>query len=75
MKFYNEAINIDTKLWIKIINDKVLDILLVLLNSDRFEVSGSDIAWKLKYSHHAPLNRIIPAFAERILKLIPISLL
>jgi len=74
MKFFNETINIDTKLWIKIItdnkiiNEKVLDILLVLLNSDRFEASGSEIARKLKYSHHAPLNRIIPAFVERILK-------
>jgi len=74
MKFYNETINIDTKLWIKIItddkiiNDKVLDILLVLLKSDRFEASGSEIARKLKYSHHAPLNKIIPDFSKRILK-------
>jgi 5-methylcytosine-specific restriction enzyme A len=74
MKFFNETININTKLWIKIItdqkiiNDKVLDILFVLLNSDRFEASGSEIARKLKYSHHAPLNKIIPDFSKRILK-------
>jgi 5-methylcytosine-specific restriction protein A len=38
------------------------------LNSERFEASGSEIAPKLKYSHHAPLNKIIPDFAKRILK-------
>jgi len=74
MKFYNEAINIDSKLWLKIItdenviNEKVLDILLVLLDSDKFEASGSYIARKLMYSHHAPLNKIIPDFSKRILK-------
>jgi 5-methylcytosine-specific restriction protein A len=77
MKFHNEPINIDTKLWIKIItdkkiiNDKVLDILLVLLSSDRCEASGSEIAWKLNYDHHAPLNKIIPDFSKRLLKVYP----
>jgi 5-methylcytosine-specific restriction protein A len=74
MKFYNETINIDTKLWIKILNDKnitnekVINILLFLLKSKRFEASGGEIAPKLNYSHHAPLNTIIHYFGERILK-------
>jgi len=77
MKFYNEKINIDSELWSKIIideniiNEKVLDILLVLLDSDRCEASGGEIAWKLNYGHHAPLNTIVSNFSKRILKYYP----
>jgi 5-methylcytosine-specific restriction protein A len=77
MKFYNETINIDTELWNQIIrndeiiNGKVLEILLYLLSCEKFEASGSEIAWKLKYNHYAPLNKIIPDFSKRILKHFP----
>jgi 5-methylcytosine-specific restriction protein A len=73
MKFYNELINIDKELWNKIIineeiiNKKVLDILLCLLNCEKCEASGSEIARKLQYNHYAPLNKIIPEFSKRIL--------
>ena len=77
MKFYNDKIDISVELWNKIITDteiideKVLDVFLFLLDCDRCEGSGSEIAWQLNYSHHAPLNAIIPNFSKRILKKYP----
>jgi len=60
MRFYREKINIDINTWIEIIknnnitDEKTLEILLFLLKSDKCEASGGEIAFKLKYSHHAP---------------------
>lgn len=77
MKFYRETINIDTSTWVEIItdskitNEKTLEILLFLLNADKCEASGGEIAMKLNYSHHAPLNKIIPDFSKRIIKNYP----
>ncbi len=77
MRFYNQKINIDKTLWSeilsnqKITDEKVLSILQCLYNSDKFEASGGEIAGVLGYSHHAPLNRIIPNFSKHILREYP----
>jgi 5-methylcytosine-specific restriction protein A len=74
MKIYRDKINIDTNIWNEIItnnkitNDKTLEILLFLLGSEKCEASGGEIARKLNYSHHAPLNKIISDFSKRIIK-------
>ena len=74
MPFYNQPINISMELWKEIltdqqlIDDKVLPILLFLYNSKKHEASGGEVAKALHYVHHAPLNRIVPDFAKRILK-------
>jgi 5-methylcytosine-specific restriction protein A len=71
--FYNSNINIDENLWIEILQDKnittqrVLNILLYILKQPKQESSGKEIAETLKYTHHAPLNNIIPYFSKRIL--------
>jgi 5-methylcytosine-specific restriction protein A len=71
--FYNSDINIDENLWIEILQDKdittqeVLSILLYILKQPKQESSGKEIAKVLNYTHHAPLNNIIPRFAKRIL--------
>jgi 5-methylcytosine-specific restriction protein A len=77
MKIYKDRINIDTNTWNdiiannKIINDKTLEILLFLLKAEKYEASGGEIAVKLNYSHHAPLNNIISNFSKRIIKHYP----
>jgi 5-methylcytosine-specific restriction protein A len=77
MKFYRENINIDIKIWNeimrnnKIINEKTLEILVFLLKADRCESSGGEIARKLNYNHHAPLNKIISDFSKKIIKNYP----
>ena len=52
----------------QLIDDKVIPILLFLYNAKKHEASGGEVAKALNYVHHAPLNRIIPDFAKRILK-------
>jgi 5-methylcytosine-specific restriction protein A len=71
--FYNSNINIDENLWGEILQDKkittqkVLSILLFILKQPKQESSGKEIALALNYTHHAPLNNIIPYFSKRIL--------
>jgi 5-methylcytosine-specific restriction protein A len=77
MKIYRNKINIDTSIWDEIImnnkitNEKTLEILICLLNSEKCEASGGEIALKLNYNHHAPLNKIISDFSKRIIKYYP----
>jgi 5-methylcytosine-specific restriction protein A len=77
MKTYRDKINIDENIWNEIImnnnitNDKTLEILIFLLNSEKCESFGGEIALKLNYSHHAPLNKIISEFSKRIIKYYP----
>jgi 5-methylcytosine-specific restriction protein A len=72
--FENQKVDIDKQLWKsilkdpKIINEKVLSILRYMYSRPRFESSGKTIALALGYSHHAPLNNIIPKFSRRILE-------
>jgi 5-methylcytosine-specific restriction protein A len=74
MKFYRDEININKELWLKILFDnnildkKTEEILLYLLKCNKYEAAGGEIAQKLKYVHHAPLNLIIPKFSKRILE-------
>jgi 5-methylcytosine-specific restriction protein A len=74
MKIYRENINIDVNIWNEIIendaitNEKTLEILICLLNEEKCEASGGEIAHKLNYSHHAPLNKIISDFSKKIIK-------
>ena len=71
--FYNEEINIDEDLWKRILKNetittqKELDILFFILKQPKQEAAASNIAKQLNYSHHAPLNTIIPNFSKRIL--------
>jgi 5-methylcytosine-specific restriction protein A len=77
MALYSYPINIDVNTWREIItnsniiDEKTSEILLCLLKSDKCEASGGEIALALKYSHHAPLNKIIPDFSKRIIKNYP----
>lgn len=74
MKFYNYPININTELWIRILEDdtittkEIKNILLFIYGQDNYESYGGEMARCLGYIHHAPLNRIIPVFSKRILK-------
>jgi 5-methylcytosine-specific restriction protein A len=77
MKVYKDKVNIDINTWNEIItndkitNDKTLEILSFLLRAEKCESSGAEIAVKLSYSHHAPLNKIISDFSKRIIRNYP----
>jgi len=73
MKYYNQELNLSKETWSEILsNDEVTDaatmqILKCIFDFEKFEASGGEIAKKLNYSHHAPLNIIIPNFSKKIL--------
>jgi len=77
MGFYNQSVNITADLWKEIVQDKgictdqVLQILSFLYQSEGYGASAGLIAFSLNYTHHAPLNRIVPDFSKRILKEYP----
>lgn len=77
MGFYNQSVNITANLWKEIVQDKgictdqVLQILSFLYQSEGYGASAGLIAFSLNYTHHAPLNRIVPDFSKRILKEYP----
>ena len=76
-KIYNDKINIDKKLWKKIlVNDKITDphtqeVLDIFVNSKDLTERAGIVAKKLKYSHCAAVNGIIKSYALRIINTYP----
>lgn len=74
---YDELINIDKKLWLKILADKyvttqsVHNVLDIFLFSKDYTERAGIVAKKLKYKHCAAINWVIVSFASRILRKYP----
>jgi 5-methylcytosine-specific restriction protein A len=74
---YCEPINIDTNTWDEILNnkqitdEKILDILLFLLDSENYECCGGEIARKLNLGYPIVPSKTVAQFSKKILKHYP----
>lgn len=76
--YTNKEDIIDTDLWVEIlkntyiVNDKVYEIMKILINSPEYKASaGRDIAPLMGYKAHGPVNKLVSEFSKRILKEYP----
>lgn len=73
----DQGVNISTKLWKEILQDKeiatesVIQILSYLYNSDGYGASAGEMALALNYIHHITINKKFAVFSKRILKKYP----
>lgn len=72
--FYNDRIGIDEKAWTEVLADREtttdLDrrILGLMYESENHEMRASEVASRLSFSHHGPVNLQISRFSKRVVE-------